>query len=61
MAVLSGAVGDHEVGPWRSGDESEDPAQVLPTAPHTVRIQSKTSDSLEHSHSTHGETEARES
>lgn len=64
MAVLSRAVGDHEVGPWRSRDKSEDPAQILPTALHAVSVQSKTSESLEQStcsRFTHGETEARES
>ena len=32
VAVLCGAVGDHEVGPWRSEDKSGAPGQLLPTA-----------------------------
>lgn len=61
MAVLSRTVGDHEVGPWRRGDKSGDPAQVLPTALHTVE-NAEQDLSLEwptHSHFTQGETEAR--
>ena len=42
MAVLRRAVGDHEVGPWRSEDKSEAPTQLLdlrgPGAVHALSV-----------------------
>ena len=42
VAVLRRAVGDHEVGPWRSEDKSEAPAQLLdlrgPGAVHALSV-----------------------